>query len=166
MRKTNRQAANKPDSTATLARTRAEFVSRFALGEDPRSIAEELSIPFDQALTWLRDGATLTEAGEVRQWLVNAYHAHGAHLVTTAMVALDAAVATDPELAAKVVIASGVLKATAENPRDVLAERVRMGELASRLRFLDKLRDLGISEEEWHQMMATPREARRTKRTH
>lgn len=160
-----KQKMESPDKVEAPATRRAEFIGRFALGDDPRSVAEAIGVPFEQATTWLRQDSTLTEVDEVRQWLVNSYHAHGAHLVTVAMLALENAIASDPELAAKVVIASGVLKATAESPRDALADRVRSAELATRLRFLDKLRELGLSEEEWHQMMETPRPQKRAKRT-
>lgn len=139
-----------PPRTPSAHPDRPAFLARVCLGDDPSDLAQELKIPKSDAEQWLRDPECLLEMSELRAWLVNSYRANGAALVSSAISTLTSALPGDPELAAKIVIASGILTSIPDGTTpSPLEERLRTLESAGALRFRQKVADQGMTEDEY-----------------
>ncbi len=101
----------------------------------------------------LRDPEVLEE-GEKRQTSLNR---HGVDILGAALEALGNTLSDHPQLAARIVVASGVLKDPSDDTVSRLRTHVQAAELADRLSFLKTLREMGVSEEEWRVMTDSPR---------
>ena len=152
--------------TADALRRRA-IMTDLVIGVTVESAAEEHDVEVTIVEEWLRDPQFIAEMNALRAQLANSFASHGAQIVSSALEVLDSRLADDPKLAAQLVIASGVLErgGAPEGAPDPLELKIRALERASRVRWLEKLEAMGMSEEEWFATMGTtpPKHSRRNR---
>lgn len=136
--------------TAEAMRRRA-VMTDLLVGLSLESVAEDHDIEVAVVEQWLRDAQFVAEMNGLRAQLANSFAAHGAQIVSAALEALENRVADDPKLAVQLVIASRVLErgGAAQGAPDPQELTIIALERASRIRWLKKLDELGLSEEEW-----------------
>jgi hypothetical protein len=151
-----------------------DVLTRIALGETPESAAVEIGVPLSVVQEWLRESSAQVEIGEIRASLVQSLAANGASIVSAALEVLGDALSSgtwddNSNMAAKLVMSSGVMGRVFADATNQIETRLRLREHVNRLAFLDKLKAMGLSEEEWNYMMrpvptgSAPRGRRRKK---
>lgn len=146
------------DSPSGDPADRQDLLTRIALGESLESAAEIIGIPISVCSAWLADPTSQIRIGEIRSGFAQSLAANGASVVASALEVVGDSLISGQwderaEAAAKLVVASGAMGRVFGDATAHLDTLVKLREQADRLAFLDKLRELGLTEEEWSLMM-------------